>query len=332
MRKSITTTLTMFAVVCALAVTVMAQGNGNNGNGNNGNTGNGQNNNTFVDESLQEKEDGGNNGFSDRQDISIAPIVQEKIVAGTEVYAVFTITNISGRAIPDITFRDVMLKNDDNEYPKSYKGEILGHDSYGKPFYSISLSDGESFDFSVLLDTDLDVGYYTLGELLTLNFDIWTRYGNKNWQDILWGTSGNCDDYLIEIIKLDPTWPPEVQPGTDGYTLDIFSDGFPVNDNDGEATVQFSEDGENWTSLVWASTGQIPGTTFNTGRCVLSLHSGMKEGYYKIDAWAKYQNKNYPGGEAHFEFYLFVVDGKPFAIACPVCGAIYDGSWDCDCE
>ena len=307
MRKPITTTLTMFAVVCALAVTVMA-GNGNNGNGNgNGNTGNGQNKNTFVDESVDREktnDEAGNNGFALRQDVCVDVVLPEAdLIVGGMAYVEFTITNISGRAIPDITFRAVdMIDN------KNYKGEILGYDSYDKPYYSISLSDGETSEpFSVLLDTST-AGTFHVSELLTFDFEIWTRYGNKNFQDRLFSSVNTADlfddgDGWITIEEPQPGLPPgfKYEDGNLKINTSVLNGALPMNANFGSVTILFGDE-----YLSGASDNISGPSQFSYDGDWLTMKAGaLQEGFYTIEA-SREAHGNRPASDGSVTFSLFI--------------------------
>jgi hypothetical protein len=268
--KKILATLTVFALVCALAVGAAA----NNGNNGNGNTGNGQNkNNSFVDDTVQEKDgDLGNNAFAERQDVEFKVVAPTVVYVGEPAYVMFTITNTSGRAIPSITFRKAGV----DAVNSKYSGEVLG-ESAGKPYYEVSLSDGQSFDFVVYLDTS-KVGEFTVQELLLFDIEVWTRFGNKNWQDKLYATLGrNLGNIVVTERTPDKCWQAEKNgqvhdyaPGDNiWYKKRINAAGQPglqgVNQFMPGEGCYVGNGGSVWVALTKLATGEVDTLSFDYG-------------------------------------------------------------------
>jgi len=131
-------------------------------------------------------------------------------VVGQEGYINVTITNNTGRALPDVTaWMDGVvigtqamakageIKNGDVDKVISKNDRIVvGYDSAGRPLYSQTLSSGQSFTYSIKVDTSKPGTFpYT--------FETWSRLDNKNWRELLQGRYG----LEVTIVEPKPGFP-----------------------------------------------------------------------------------------------------------------------------
>ena len=274
MSRKIFTTLSIFALLFAVTVTAYAQ---NNGNGN-GNTGNGQNKNGFVTD-VQEKTEAGNNGFDQRQDVTVKVTTPRTLFVGmTDCWIEVTLHNISGRAIPDVTVWS-------NEVPVE-----LGRDSLGKPFYSYSLSDDETKTFRIAVDTS---------EAGTIEYaiDVWTRLGNKNWQDLFYGAEAGNGPIKIEIIEQSPEYPDGIGTDDEGNLIvDVALLGIVMPQSNGQGWIEITVG-----DAVLRDSGQ-GGAQFNTSKKTIKIQrSALATGVVSI-----YVETYNPNDEAFLEFELYL--------------------------
>ena len=126
------------------------------------------------------------------------------LIVGQETQIAVTITNNTGRALPDITGWDghvefgVKGKDANNLVDKPLPGNeqlVLGYDAYDNAIMNQSLSDGQSFTFYIAVDT-------SVAGTLTFDFDVWSRLDNKNWRVLLLCVEG----LEIVVIEDDPQY------------------------------------------------------------------------------------------------------------------------------
>ena len=254
-----------FAMAVALAAQGNGNGNGNNGNGNNGNgnVGNGNGNSEFLYTAWAE--------------------YPEKVLVGQEGVCIDVyVRNDNGRAIPDVTaWVDGMAW-------------ILGYDAKGKAIMSESISKkGDVFSICVPVDTS------NAGEL-EFNIEIWTRLGNKNWQELIFGGPGNT--IKIEVVEPEPEIP-------------TFPDGIEL-DKDGNLVITLvavlpQSNGQNWID-IWVDgrllrAGGQGGAEFNTNSKSIKIQSSaLAAGIVTIEVGTKR-----PNVEGYLEFELIVENGVP---------------------
>jgi len=174
MRK-VFTTLSVFAVMIALAASAMAQvGNGN----------------------VYDRGADGSGSRNWEVAAGITVFFTDPVAAyvGDDVYVEVTVTNNTGRALPDITGWMGHVEFDAKDKMIAGKAPIIfGYDSKGKPYYSNTLPNGASFTFYIQVDTS------TAGEKV-IEFDVWSRVDNKNWRELLLCACGD-DAIVVEVIE-----------------------------------------------------------------------------------------------------------------------------------
>jgi len=320
MSKRIFTCIAMFAMVLMVSAAFAQQGG-------------------FIVNTLQAKGKDyvGNNGFDGRCDLEVTVEAPDGLLVGMDACIKFTITNRAGRAIPDITaWLDPVFKKFDKNGVGQYDGGYisgglaLGKDSLGRPITSVSLSDKGTLEFTIPVDTSKPAIF------VFDTIEIWTRLGNKNFQDQLYGSLRGDAPIVIEIIAPQPTLPPGIVFDREGNLL-IFAVRAPNNTNKGWAAVTICEDGNNPDDdpcLEWASTSKGATQCDSNGDRIKVKAQYVVEGFYWVAGEFSDINSNKPEeialGLQTIAFYLGKMDdGQWFGYTfCYYCGP-FD---DCDCE
>ncbi|MCL2744863.1 MAG: hypothetical protein FWE67_13525, partial [Planctomycetaceae bacterium] len=175
---------------------------------------------------------------------------------GDDVYVEVTVTNNTGRALPDITGWMGHVEFDAKD--KMITGNapiIFGYDSKGKPYYSNTLPDGASFTFSIKVDTS------TAGEKV-IEFDVWSRVDNKNWRELLLCACGD-DAIVVNVIEK-----------TGDFDADVDPDGNLIIPSALLGMVLPQTNGQDWL-IIWLDGQEI----FGNGNVPNGTPNWAKSGY-----------------------------------------------------
>ena len=320
--KKVIATLSVFAIMVAMVASAAAQV-GNGGDFDRGKDGSGQR--------LWKYEADG---------IVVSFGVTDTLFVGQFAQIEVTVTNKSGRALPDITawWGEVVIgtqamanakeiKNGDVDKVISKNDPIIfGYDSKGKPYYSNTLPDGASFTF--YLDVDTSVA----GEFV-YEFEVWSRLDNKNWRELLLAAAID-----IEVIPQLPGFPIDISPDKDGNLiinrLGIVPSGTPF-DNASASPITITLDG---VVLNGSGQGSGKGSDYQNSRDSIKIFaSALGEGVFEIVIVPHKQgngnNANNTRGAGYLAFELiFDANGKLVGATLLDCHGCLKDYEDCVCD
>ncbi|MCL2347559.1 MAG: hypothetical protein FWC50_04780 [Planctomycetaceae bacterium] len=267
-----------------------------------------------VQDKLDNSTEAVNNGFVNRVAVGVEVSHPTVAFVGDKIYVTFTITNHAGRAIPDLTawvnpVAKKLNKDGSPQYDGGYisGGQIVACDSLGNPLYNYSLSDGASLEFTVGPFIPEKTGPFVIDTI-----EIWTRLGNKNFQDQLHG-SLRGDKIVINVIPQAPGFPDGISPdGNGGLYISgkLLNNLVPNNDKQGMVIVKVlnKENEEDWASHEITDPTQV---NTNQGNGIHIMSKGIYAGIYEISV-EKYPKVNGAGnvqdvgGTASLSFELFL--------------------------
>ena len=290
MRTYFATTLSTLALILAMAVATFAQQGG-----------------FHVD--VQNKDEGGNNGFYDRVGVLVEVVAPEVVFVGTPFTVEFTITNFAGRAIPSVTAWEAPTFKKAGDYASGYtSGAIVyGYDSKGKAITEVSISDGASLTFTVGPFVPTVAGDFVIDDI-----EIWTRLGNKNFQDQLFGGLRG-DKIVVEVIEQKIEFPNGIGTDKDGnLIIDSNLIGGVLPQTNGQVWMAIWIDGKGicascGKTCQWGYTNKNCSKSYNTNSKTVKIDRVvLKEGVVAIEAEA--YDPNDPN--VVLAFYLIMENGK----------------------
>jgi len=269
---------------------------------------------------VQNKDEGGNNGFYDRVGVLVEVVAPEVVFVGTPFTVEFTITNFAGRAIPSVTAWKSPTFKKAGDYASGYTsdGIVFGYDSKGKAITDVSISDGGSLTFTVGPFVPTVAGDFVIDDI-----EIWTRLGNKNFQDQLFGALRG-DKIVVEVIEQKPEFAPGFGTDKDGaLIIDASAFGLaslPNNVNNGFVTITACPEGnfgdEDDTCFEWASYSNGSTDARVNGNNLKIFPSALFDGVF-YEVYAELYEKVNGAGKVQQEFesgsvvfYLIMENGK----------------------
>ena len=259
----------------------------------------------FHVDTLQAKDEGGNNGFLGRVDLEIQVHSPTYVKPGDDMWVDFEIFNDSGRAIPSVTAWKSPTFKKAGDYASGYTsgGIIFDYDAKGKAITDVSISDGGSLTFTVGPFVPTVAGDFVIDDI-----EIWTRLGNKNFQDQLFGGLRG-DKIVVEVIEQLPTFAPGFGTDKDGaLIIDASAFGLaslPNNVNNGFVTITACPEGnfgdEDDTCFEWASYSNGSTDARVNGNNLKIFPSALFDGVF-YEVYAELYEKVNGAGKVQQEF------------------------------